>query len=84
MKLLSSISDFRRSWSLCSKWKNLSRTRGWGEVEKLYWGKGSHPFCHVREGKKKAWVFLVGCFYTTLNLEVGRQYIITWLFSPVG
>jgi hypothetical protein len=83
MKLLSSISDFRRSWSLCSKWKNLSRTRGWGEVEKLYWGKGSHPFCQVREGKKKGWGCLVGHFHITLNLEMGRDYVITWLLSHV-
>jgi hypothetical protein len=38
----------------------------------------------VREGKKKGWSFLVGHFYTTLNLEVGKQYIKTWLLSPVG
>jgi hypothetical protein len=28
--------------------------------------------------------FLVCHFYTTLNLEVGRHYVITWLLSPMG
>jgi hypothetical protein len=46
-------------------------------------GKGSDPFCQVRE-EKKGQGLLVGHFYTILNLEVGRKYIITWLFSPVG
>jgi hypothetical protein len=31
--LLLANSVSRRSWSLCSRWKNPSRTRGWGEVE---------------------------------------------------
>jgi hypothetical protein len=39
----------------------------------------------VRKGKKKkGQSLLVGHFYTTLNLEVGRHYVITWLLSPVG
>jgi hypothetical protein len=37
----------------------------------------------VRE-EKKGWGLLVGHFYTTSNLEVGRQSVITWLLSPVG
>jgi hypothetical protein len=35
-KLLLAIVVLKRSWSLCSKWKNPSRTRGWGEGEQLY------------------------------------------------
>jgi hypothetical protein len=50
----------------------LSKTHGWGEVVLL------------KVKKKKSWGLLVGRFYITLNLEVGREYIITWLFSPVG
>jgi hypothetical protein len=37
----------------------------------------------VKEGKKKGWDLLIVYFYTTWNLEVGRQYVITWLLSPV-
>jgi hypothetical protein len=29
-------SVIRRSWFLCSKWKNPSRAYGWGEVGQLY------------------------------------------------
>jgi hypothetical protein len=36
------------------------------------------------EEEKKGWGLLVGCFYTTLNLEVKREYVITWLLSLVG
>jgi hypothetical protein len=31
--LLSANNVFRRSWSLCSKWKNQNRTCGWGDVK---------------------------------------------------
>jgi hypothetical protein len=33
----------------------------------------------VREEEKKGWSVLIGHFYTTLNLEVGRKYVIIWL-----
>jgi hypothetical protein len=45
--------------------------------------EGSYQFCQVRVGKKKGQGLLVGHFYITLNLEMGRQYVITWLLSPV-
>lgn len=35
--------------ALVFKWKNPSTTHGWGELENLCWGKGSHLFCQVRE-----------------------------------
>jgi hypothetical protein len=38
----------------------------------------------VSAGKKKNQGLLVGHFYITLNLEVRRQYVITWLLSLVG
>jgi hypothetical protein len=55
-------------------WVEESKQKTWMGWGRIAWGKGSHPFCQVREEKKKDRGLLVGCFYTTLNLEVGRQY----------
>jgi hypothetical protein len=45
--------------------------------------EGESPILRVRKGKKRGQDLLVGCFYTTSNLKVERQYV-TWLLSPVG
>jgi hypothetical protein len=36
------------------------------------------------EEGREGWHLLVGGFYSTLNLGLGRHYIITWFLSPVG
>jgi hypothetical protein len=76
--LLSAIAVLRRAWSLCSKWKNPSRAHGWRKVECFIEGRES-PVLPGEVGKKRKdqGGLLVGHFYATLNLEVGRQCIIT-------
>jgi hypothetical protein len=39
MALVQSV--IRRSWVLCSTWKNLSREHGWGEVNSFIEGRES-------------------------------------------
>jgi hypothetical protein len=63
------VLEFQMEESKKSMWMGQGRT--------ALLKKGSHPLCQVREEKNKGRGLLVGHFYTTLKLEVGRQYVIT-------
>jgi hypothetical protein len=39
--------------------------------------KGESPILQGEGREEESWGLLVGRFYITLNLEVGREYIIT-------
>jgi hypothetical protein len=82
--LLTANGIFRRPWSLHSKWKNPSRTwTGWGRVALLR--EGESPILPGEEREEERLGSLGRSFLcTTLNLEVGRHYIITWFLSPAG
>jgi hypothetical protein len=45
----------------------------WGRIALLR--EGESPILPGKKSKKKGRGLLVGCFYTTLNLEVGKQYL---------
>jgi hypothetical protein len=54
---------------------------GWGRIALR---EGESPILPGEEREEEGQGLLVGHFYTTLNLKVRRQYVITWLLSPVG
>jgi hypothetical protein len=46
--------------------------------KKSFKRRGNNWLCQVKGGTQ-GWGLLLGHFYTTLNLQVGREYVITWL-----
>jgi hypothetical protein len=83
--LLLAIGVSRISWSKCSGVEKSKQNTwmGWGRKALLREGQSPIlPGEGREEGKGQG--LLIGHLYTTLNLEVGRQYIISWLLWPVG
>jgi hypothetical protein len=71
--LLLANSVSRRSWSLCSGWKNMSRTCGWGVAEQLYLPLLIESPVLPREAREKEGLESFGTFLYHLELGAGER-----------